>query len=648
MLFRDLGRKLARLDLALEGFSHPLATRSHRWDLARADQHQAHIPLIQDWARRRILERVFLMWRALVQPRLEDVPWSFIHGDANDENVLTEGDRVVGLLDFGDCLRNPTVCELAIAIAYVTLGAREPLEMGTEVVAGYHDARPLSPVELSILYPLVCARLAVSAVVAAQRRQQHPDHPTRFATEDRVWLLLERLSHVSPANGHRILASRIGVDLPSDEGAEPAELLERRRRRLGPSLSVAYSRPLKIDRGEGQYLLDHTGRPFLDLVNNVCHVGHCHPRVVAAGQRQLARLNTNTRYLYDGLMDYADRLVATLPPPLRICYLVNSGSEANELALRLARAHTGRRDFVVVDGAYHGHTHALVALSPYKFRGPGGAGHPEPWVHVAPSPDGYRGPHRGRGREVGMAYGQEVGQTLAECSDGPAGFLIESLISCGGQIDPPPGYLETAFECVRAAGGVCIADEVQVGFGRVGTHFWGFERQGVVPDIVVMGKPIGNGHPLSAVVTTEDIARSFSGGMEFFSTFGGNPVSCAIGMAVLDVIEREELQDHAREVGSRIQDGFRGLADRHPIIGDVRGAGLFIGVELVRDRETLEPATEEAARLIDGLRNHGVLLSTDGPFHNVLKIKPPMVLTNDDVDMLIRLVDDELSSRGEL
>jgi 4-aminobutyrate aminotransferase-like enzyme len=257
-------------------------------------------------------------------------------------------------------------------------------------------------------------------------------------------------------------------------------------------------------------------------------------------------------------------------------------------------------------------------------------------------PDGYRGLYRGGDRAVGVAYGDEVKRTI-DASRAPfAAFMTESLLSCAGQIVPPPGWLETAFRHVREAGGVCIVDEVQVGFGRVGTHFWGFEQQGVVPDIVVMGKPIGNGHPMGAVVTTRAIAESFANGMEFFSTFGGNTVSCAVGHAVLDVIRDEGLQAHALDVGTRLLDGLRGLMSRHPVIGDVRGSGLFIGVELVRDRARLEPATQEADDLINRLQRRGILLSTDGPHHNVLKIKPPMVIAADDVDMVVRVLDDEL------
>ncbi len=432
----------------------------------------------------------------------------------------------------------------------------------------------------------------------------------------------------------------LGLDVRRPE-CPPEKQRARRRRLLGPSLSLSYRRPLEIVRGAGQFLYDETGRAYLDVVNNVAHVGHGHPRVVAAGARQMAVLNTNTRYLHESILRYAERLTATLPEPLSVCFFVCSGSEANELALRLARAHTKARDLAVVDGAYHGNTAALVDASPYKFDGPGGDGAP-PRVHKVPMPDDYRGLHRRNDPERGEKFALPVSgaaQAARDRGERLGAFLCESLLSCGGQIVLPPGYLAAAYRHARAAGAVCIADEVQVGFGRVGSHFWGFQTQGVVPDVVTMGKPIGNGHPLAAVVTTPDIAASFANGMEYFNTFGGNPVSCEIGLAVLDVVEDERLQERAAQVGSRLRAGLEDLARRHAIVGDVRGLGLFLGIELVRDRETLEPAAEEAAYVVERMKDHGILLSTDGPLHNVIKMKPPLVFSEADADRVVAAYD---------
>jgi 4-aminobutyrate aminotransferase-like enzyme len=299
---------------------------------------------------------------------------------------------------------------------------------------------------------------------------------------------------------------------------------------------------------------------------------------------------------------------------------------------------------IVVDVAYHGNTSTLIEISPYKNEGPGGTGAP-PYVHKVPMPDVYRGEYKEADPQAGEKYARYVEETIQKMkNDGSevGAFICESLLGCGGQIVLPRHYLKEAYSHIRNAGGVCIADEVQVGFGRVGTRFWGFETQDVVPDIVTLGKPIGNGHPLAAVVTTPEIAASFNNGMEYFNTFGGNPVSCAIGLAVLDVIADEGLQENALRVGSYLMDGLNALMKRHILIGDVRGLGLFVGIELVLDRQTLEPAPEPAAYITNRMRERGILLSTDGPFHNVLKIKPPMVFTEENADFLVSTLDEIL------
>jgi 4-aminobutyrate aminotransferase-like enzyme/Ser/Thr protein kinase RdoA (MazF antagonist) len=416
-----------------------------------------------------------------------------------------------------------------------------------------------------------------------------------------------------------------------------AETLAERRKRLGGNLSVAYRSPVKIVRGWMQYLFDDEGRKFIDAYNNVAHVGHCHPRVVEAASQQIGVLNTNTRYLHDNIHRYAKRLTSLLPPSLEVCYFVNSASEANELALRLARAYTSQKDMVVLEAAYHGNTTSLIDISPYKHDGPGGMGAPG-WVHPVPIPDVFRGQYKANDPQAGAKYALHVKQSiddLESCGRGLAGFIAESLPSVGGQIILPHGYLSDVYRYVRQAGGVCIADEVQTGFGRVGSHFWGFEMQNVVPDIVVLGKPIGNGHPLAAVITRREIAEAFDNGMEYFTTFGGNPVSCAVGLAVLDVLQEEDLQTHAAQVGNRLLNGLKSFVEKHDMVADARGAGLFLGLELVRDLSTLEPASAEASFIANRMRDHGILLGTDGPFHNVVKIRPPMPFCESDAEYLL-------------
>lgn len=425
---------------------------------------------------------------------------------------------------------------------------------------------------------------------------------------------------------------------------DSAGTLSARRELLGTNLSISFQLPLKIVRGWMQYLYDDTGRAFLDVYNNVPLVGHSHPRVVRAVQEQIAVLNTNTRYLHDGLNRYAQRLTRLLPELLRVCYFVNSGSEANELALRLARTHTGREDVIVLEHAYHGHTTTLIDISPYKFNGPGGRGR-KPWVHVAPIPDDYRGPYRREDPQAGAKYAQHVAEILEKTrTEGRsvAAYIAETLPSVAGQIVFPSGYLVETYKHVRAAGGVCIADEVQVGFGRLGTHFWGFETQGVVPDIVVLGKPIGNAFPLAAVATTPEIAASFDNGMEFFSTFGGNPVACAAGLAVLDVLETEHLQENAFQVGRYLIARLKTLQEKYALLGDVRGSGLFLGLDLVLNTETRDPAPKQASYVVNRLRERGILTGTDGPHHNVIKLRPPLIFSKADANLFVATLDEIL------
>jgi 4-aminobutyrate aminotransferase-like enzyme/Ser/Thr protein kinase RdoA (MazF antagonist)/murein DD-endopeptidase MepM/ murein hydrolase activator NlpD len=417
-----------------------------------------------------------------------------------------------------------------------------------------------------------------------------------------------------------------------------AALLSERRLHLGRNLTLSYGdRPLQIVRGWMQYLFDETGRTYIDAYNNVPHVGHAHPRVTEAVAAQLATVNTNTRYLQEVVLEYATELAARFPSPLSVCFFTTSGSEANELALRLARAHTRQRDLVVMDGAYHGHTTTLVDISPYKHAGPGGLGAPD-WVHASPIPDVYRGVHKAADPDAGIKYARAAGgviDRIRERGRGLCGYIAETCPSVAGQVFLPAGFLAEVYRLVREAGGVCIADEVQTGFGRLGSTFWAFEPHGVVPDIVVLGKPIANGYPMGAVVTTPEIAASFDNGMEFFSTFGGSTAACAAGLATLRATIDEGLQAHAARVGAHLLSELRRLQTTHALVGDVRGSGLFIGVELVRDRATLAPAGDEAADIVNRMRELGVLAGTEGPHHNVIKIRGPMPLTTSDADGIV-------------
>jgi 4-aminobutyrate aminotransferase-like enzyme/Ser/Thr protein kinase RdoA (MazF antagonist) len=866
-LLRGVGRFLGRLDRALEGFSHEAGTRYLKWNVGNAHAVIAEgIELVDSEDRRKLLEGFLSLFDAEVAPRLDSLPRAIVHNDANDHNVLvSDSGEVAGIVDFGDMVESPIVCEVANAAAYAMLGKDEPFRAAREVVAGYHEARPLSEDELGVLFPLIATRLSMSVSISARQFREEPDKEYLRISEKGAWEALlflsdqpERLAHyrfraacgLTPHPKTRSVASfldfhraasvmpwdlrgesvhvldlsvgsrelggldvledvarfgrlivdgmkrararvavgrydearpiyvapafraergeprtvHLGIDLFVEAGTEvraplegkvqsfavndlpldygptillehetdsgdrfftlyghlspdslhglekgrgvgrgeviarvgrppsngnwpphlhfqvvldllgkegdfpgvaapserdlwlalspnPARLLglpeevraprfdaallsKKRREHLSGTLGISYERPLHIVRGAGTRLYDFEGRPYLDMVNNVCHVGHSHPRVVRALSEQASVLNTNTRYLHPHIVEYARRLCALLPAPLEVVFFVNSGSEANDLALRLARTHTGRKDIVVLAGAYHGNLTSLIEISPYKFDGPGGEGR-SAHVHVLDLPDPFRGRYRRSDPDHSARYVEDARRLFeALAAQGrPAGaFIAEAILSCGGQIVLPPGYLKEIYRLVREAGGIAVADEVQVGFGRVGSRFWGFECEDAVPDIVTLGKPIGNGHPLGAVVTTREVARSFETGMEYFNTFGGNPVSCAVGLAVLDVIGDEGLQENARLVGQHLLSGLRELSKSHPILGDVRGRGLFLGFEMIADPETLMPAAGQARYLVNRMKDEGVLLATDGPDRNVVKIKPPLVFSMADAE----------------
>lgn len=393
-----------------------------------------------------------------------------------------------------------------------------------------------------------------------------------------------------------------------------------------------------------QFMFDRYGNSYLDAYNNIPHVGHQHPRVVESGQRQMAKLNTNTRYLYDPLQEYAEKLLSKFPSTLNKVYFVNSGSAASDLAVRLAQTYLQKQGMVVMEHGYHGNTRMGIDISPYKYQSKGGKGKSHHIIEAV-IPDTYRGAYRNNNGEAGMAYANDLLEKIRSHEGGIAGFIAEPIIGCGGQVPLAKGYLQAVYPAIRAQGGVCISDEVQTGFGRMGSHFWGYEKQGVVPDIVILGKPMGNGHPMGAVVTTEAIAEAFNNGMEFFSSFGGNPVSCAIGSAVLDVIEEEQLQQNTSMVGDYFMDQLRQLQNEFTSIGDVRGSGLFIGVEFIKD-DQLTPNTELAQRIKNELRNRHILVSTDGPYDSVIKSKPPLCFTKSNVDQVLEEMRQVLSNNS--
>ena len=867
---RQVADALARIDVALRGFDLSSEPITREWNLSHFAQLRHVYETVSDVVDpdlRAEVERS-LDWFDSTTADRSRLRKSTIHGDANDYNIFFDGfvdgsPRLSGIIDFGDSVVSELINESAIALAYLMMNRREPLNVIRPFVERYTAICPLEEAELASLFPLIRCRLSTTIIQAARQQRENPDneyyqvsarpafrlmrqlsgvpeglaeglardaaglepfaraaHVRRLLSEANAAPILDRhfdasncsvvdlsvegldgalvedradsgkeeatllgrynevrsayrsdqfltigdevaerrtvhlgvdvfqpagtpvrtpldgvvysvkdnsaaldygptvilrhelqgetfyslFGHLSRSStmdlqpGTRLSAGDVvatlgersenggwvphlhyqlivdllgeegnfpGVALPSRRsvylslcpspdlllrvpgGIEPSRrpdaksTLVRRQSVLGRNLSVSYRRPLQIVGGEGVWLRDADGQLHLDCVNNVAHVGHGNTHVADAIARQSRILNTNTRYLHNGIVDYAERLLETLPDPLRVCYFVNSGSEANDLALRLARSFTRRHGVVALESGYHGNLSSLIEVSSYKFAGPGGFQPPE-WMSVAQMPDPFRSSHgndpRGHAAEVAASF-----EALLDRGQPAAAFLAETILSCGGQIVPPDGYLELAYEIARANGAVCIADEVQTGFGRVGSDFWAFQTQGVVPDIVTMGKPMGNGHPVGAVVTTREIAAAFDNGMEYFNTFGGNPVSMAAASAVLDVIEGEELQSNADVVGRYFSETLTELAGRHAIIGDVRGRGLFLGFEMIRTVEGREPAAEQASWLVNRLRRSGILLSTDGPLHNVIKIKPPMVFARRHVDQVVEKLDSALS-----
>ncbi|HLO82695.1 MAG TPA: aminotransferase class III-fold pyridoxal phosphate-dependent enzyme [Chitinophagaceae bacterium] len=641
----DFGQFLGKMDRALQDFSHPAMHRHYLWDISSAMDANRKLHYIRNHERRRIAGYFLLQFETEVLPHISSLRHAYAHHDANDTNVLVIGDKVSGLIDFGDMVHTALINNVAVACTYAMMNHDNPLQAATLIVKGYHHVYPLMEQELDLLYYLIAARLCISVTQSAYNASIETNNEHHFISEKPAWDLLYKFIRINPVKAQDEFRKICGFKGSIDQ-SDYSELLLERKEYIGRNLSISYKEKIKIVKGALQYLYDDKGNTYVDCVNNPSHVGHCHPVVVKRMQRQIATLNTNTRYLNDHMMEYAKRLTATLPPSLSVCYFTNSGSEANDLAVRMARHYTKQKDIIVLDHAYHGTSTVAMEMSPYKFDGKGGFGK-MPWIHKAMNPDMYRGPYRYGDADAGKKYADDVQRIIEELrksGKAPAVFICETLLGVGGQIPLPPGYLKEAYQFVRAAGGVCIADEVQVGFGRVGDKFWGFELQDVVPDIVVMGKPIGNGHPLAAVVVTNEIADAFNNGMEYFNTFGGNPVSMATGLAVLDVIQGEDMQRHAKETGEYLMEGLKKLMNKYPLISDVRGHGLFIGAEMVTNRETLEPAVPEIDAVVEMVKARGYLLSTDGPLHNVIKIKPPMPFNKQNADELVHYLDEALGA----
>ncbi len=639
---RALGQTTARLGRALRGFFHPAADYEILWDITRLPKLRPLLGHVSDAARKAQVERVLDRFEARAVPVLPSLRAQVIHADLSLDNVLLGEDlQVSGIIDFGDMTHAALVCDLAVSIADVLHGREDAVAAAEAMIGGYTSVTPLDDEEAGLLADLVAARLAAEVTVTAWRRGLYPDNAAYSASgEPGSQDFLDRIEALGPDTvSARFRDACRG--LPYRRSAT-GPLLDRRRRAL-PRSPLFYDHPVHLVRGEGTWLFDADGRRYLDCYNNVPVVGHGHPRVVRAVAEQQRLLAAHSRYLHEAIVELAERLTATLPPALDAVVVVNSGSEANDLAWRIARAATGRSGAVVTGFAYHGLTEATHALSPEEWAAGERPGH----VATVPGPDGYRGAYRREEEGWAERYAAHVDVAAAELGDrGVAAMFADPAFTAEGVLAPPPGYLREAARRVRAAGGLLIADEVQAGHGRSGSHLWSFLPSGIEPDIVVMGKPMGNGFPVAALVARSQLLGAVPEETELFSTFGGNPVACAAALAVLAVIEDEGLKENAAEVGGYLRNGLLELQRRHPLIGDVRGTGLLLGVELVEDAQARRPAARRAREVAEAMRDRGILLGTTGPAGNVFKIRPPLVFRREHADLLLGVLDEVLAGSG--
>lgn len=647
---RQIGSLMARLDLALRGFFHPAANQQHPWNMETCLRFLPLTEHIPDKAARQATEGVFARARDIILPRLRTMRHQVIHQDGHSGNILIDvNDRksVSGLIDFGDMLFGSIAAELAVASDCLSDHGGDVVDEFCDVAAGFDAVLPLEECEIDILFDLVLTRAALTGTLGFARASLMPDEEAHIRFPEKHVELVDRLLTIGQANANRRLRSacRFPAWCPtqpesaSDAKSEEA-LLKDRHRLIGINTTHFYRTPMHFERGAGPFLYSTDGRRYLDCYNNVTQVGHCNPHVVRAISRQAAALNTNTRYMYSTILEYADRLTGKLAPHLDACIFVNSGSEANDVAWQMAKCVSGKRGALIMEDAYHGVTDVIRQFSP---------GRPDrllpDFLKGLIVPDPYRGPYRDNAPDLVSRYAADGDRAIAELDasgHGVAAFMIDSALCSSGVPEVPDGYMRAIEQKVRAAGGLMICDEVQSGFGRMG-QWWGHEFHGMRADIVTMGKPVGNGHPLGAVVTTRAILNQFIDATHLFSTFGGNTVACAAGNAVLDVIERDDLINNGIDVGKYLRNQLGELALRHELIGDIRGHGMLCGLEFVDDREKRTPATESTARLLELMRQKQVLVGSEGRDANILKLRPCLVFRREHVDLFIDALDASLT-----
>ncbi len=621
------GETTARVAQALRGFTHPRARRQMMWDVQHALAARAMLDDIRDPRQRGLARRVLDEFEQTVAPVWPRLRAQVVHTDLTVDNTLTDSAGLVtGVIDFGDMSYSALITDLASVLDSLGAGREGPelFRLARLVLDGYQRRTELEELELAVLGLLWAARSALTIAISSWRVAAGVEE-RQFA--ERYNAQCARMLETMEQTGWDEVTRQLGAAMPSAAGRS---LAARRAAVFGPTMEpLFYDVPVEVASAAGVWITDTDGRRYLDAYNNVPCVGHCHPRVTVAISRQSRRINTHLRYLHPAAVELAERLAGLCPPELDTVLLVNSGSEANDLAWRIATAVTGRRGGLCTAFAYHGITEATAALSPESWLGAPPPSHVETWA----PPDAYRGVHLDA---TGFAAALD---RLGERERLPAAAILDGLITSDAIADLDAGYVQELVRLTRDAGAFWIADEVQAGHGRTGEGMWAFERFGVIPDFVTLGKPMGNGHPVAAVVTRREIVSALAGHTFLFSTFGGNPVSAAAALAVLDVIEDERVLDRVRATGRSLRGALTEVAGRHDSIGDVRGVGLACGIEFVADRVSLEPDGARARAVKEALRHRGVLVGTTGEHGNTLKIRPPLAFTAAHVATLTAALD---------
>jgi 4-aminobutyrate aminotransferase-like enzyme/Ser/Thr protein kinase RdoA (MazF antagonist) len=646
---RGIGQACARMGVALRGFFHPAAGRAIEWDQKHLPDLARHAALVEGPDRRRQLDRVLGRFMERALPALPALRAQVIHNDITLDNLLLDdGGAVSGIIDFGDMTHTALLLDVPATLQSLVREREDIFAVAADFLPGYTEVLPLERREAELLADVLAGRMAQTVLISAWRTRQFPDNAYITGWAEPAWALLDQLEQVGMDRAAERLAGLALAPVARGRSAAPPtdEALQARRQKvLGSALeSLSYARPLHLVRGSGAWMFDADGNAFLDAYNNVPVVGHAHPRVTNAIARQAALLNTNTRYLHRTIVELAERIVATMPDGLDTVMFVNSGSEANDLAWRLATIATGADAGLVTEWAYHGVTAAIVDFSPSEWP----RGERPDGVETFPAPDTYRGPYAGPRDDLRALARQDLDAAvarLAERGRRPAALFLDSLFTSAGIFTPDPQVVAATLQAARDAGALLVADEVQSGHGRAGDRLWRFQAWGVSPDVVTLGKPMGNGHPIAAVVTRSELADCMAQAKTaFFSTFGGNPVACIAALTVLDVLDDEGLVESAADVGGRLRTSLAGLAAGHPAIGDVRGLGLMLGVELVEPGESATPATDIARMARDGLRERGVLVGTTRREQNVLKIRPPLCITDDEAALIVSGLDEVLTA----